>query len=176
MEDGGDHGERTYGFFRGLISTDLMSRAAPSLSSCTKRVNSGCVMLIDSPPCLVIQSRRSGPASTRPMSLESLSTTLAGVPAGTHIPYQIGKSNPATPASAIVGTCGNKVERRAVVTPSGKSLPSRIAGRVIEIGAITYVICPSIVPATMSAIASVGWGGTSAAFMPALRLNFTTPK
>jgi hypothetical protein len=43
------------------------------------------------------------------------------VPAGTHIPYQNGKSNPATPASAIVGTSGSKVERRAVLTPSGRS-------------------------------------------------------
>jgi len=45
--------------------------------------------------------------------------------AGTHIPYQIGKSNPSTPASAIVGTCGSKIERRAVMTPNGMRLPSQ---------------------------------------------------
>ena len=167
---------RAYGFVRGLFSSALMSRAALSLSLCTKRANSGCVMLIGSPPCSVIQSRRSGLASTRPMSFESLATTSAGVPAGTQIPYQIGKSNPATPASAIVGTSGSKVERRAVVTPSGRSLPSRIRGNTIAIGAIKYVVRPSMVPATISAIASVGRGGTSTALIPALRLNFTTPK
>src|SRR5882762_10917062 len=95
--------------YQGLTSA-LMNRAAPSLSLCTKRANSGCVMLIGSPPCFAIQSRRSGPASARAMSFESLLTTLVGAPAGAHIPYQIGKSNPATPASAIVGTSGSKVE------------------------------------------------------------------
>src|SRR3984893_15014034 len=83
--------------------------------------------------------------STRSLSLESLSTRPVGVPAGAHIPYQIGKSTPATPASAIVGTCGSKIERRAVVTPSGNSLPSRIGVKVIEMGAIMYVVRPSIV-------------------------------
>ncbi len=42
-----------------------MSRVALSLSPCTKRANSGCVMLIGSPPCFVIQSRKSGPPITR---------------------------------------------------------------------------------------------------------------
>ena len=108
------------------LTSALSNRVALSLSLCTKRANSGCVMLIGSPPCFAIQSRRSGPASTRAISLESLLTTPVGVPAGAHIPYQIGKSNPATPASAIVGTSGSKLERRAVVTPSGNKLPSRI--------------------------------------------------
>jgi hypothetical protein len=99
-----------------------MSRVALSLSLRTKRANSGCVMPIGSPPCFAIQSRMSRPAITLAMSLESFSTTAAGVPAGTQIPYQIGKSNPGTPASAIVGTSGSKADRRAVVTPSGNSL------------------------------------------------------
>ena len=118
----------------GVTLAAFMSRAAPSLSLSTKRTNSGCVMLIGSPPCLAIHSRRSGPASTRPMSFASLSTTPVGVPAGTHIPYQIGKSNLATLASAIVGTSGSKVERRAVLTPSATSVPSRMWGRAREIG------------------------------------------
>src|SRR6266851_6466875 len=119
----------------GFTPAALMIRCALSLSFRTKCANSGCVMPIGSPPCLATHSRRSGPASTRPMSIASLSTTPAGVPAGTHIPYQIGKSNPATPASAIVGTSGNRTERRAVLTPSAMSLPSRIWGRASSMGA-----------------------------------------
>ena len=63
-------------------------------------------------PCFAIQSRMSGPAIARPISLESLSTTAAGVLAGAQIPYQIGKSNLATHASAIVGTFGSKADGR----------------------------------------------------------------
>ena len=45
------------------------------------------------------------------------------------------KSNLATLASAIVGTSGSKVERRAVLTPSATSVRSRMWGRAREIGA-----------------------------------------
>jgi len=43
-------------------------------------------------------------------------------------------------------------------------------------GAIIYVVRPSIVAARTSAIASVGRGGASTASMPASKLNFTIPK
>ena len=62
----------------------------------------------------------------RPMSCTSLLTTPAGVPARAHIPYQMGKLKPARPASAIVGTSGINDERRALLTPRARSLPSRI--------------------------------------------------
>lgn len=55
-----------------------MSRAALSLSPCKKRANSACVILIGSPPCFVIQSRRSGPPSTRPISFRSPDAYLWG--------------------------------------------------------------------------------------------------
>ena len=47
---------------------------------------------------------------------------------------QIEKSNPATPASAIVGASGSKVERRAVLTPNATSVPLRMWGRAREMG------------------------------------------
>src|SRR6184192_2400330 len=80
------------------------------------------------------EARKLCPASTRPMSFTSLSITPAGVPAGAHSPYQMGKSKPATPASAIVGTSGNRAERRAVLTPSATSVPSRMWGKAREMG------------------------------------------
>ena len=103
--------DHTVGYWD-LIPAALMIWAALSLSLSTKRANSGCVIFIGSPPCLVTQSRRLCPASTRPMSFTSLSTTPAGVRAGAHTPYQMGKLKPATPASAIVGTSGSNDERR----------------------------------------------------------------
>ena len=51
------------------------------------------------------------------------------------IPYQIGKSNLAALASDVMGTSGSKIERRAVLTPSATSVPSRMWGRAREIGA-----------------------------------------
>lgn len=122
--------------YYGLIPAALMICTALSLSLSTKRANSGCVMEIGSPPCLATQSRSSCPASTLAISFVSVFITLLGVPAGTHIPYQIGKSNPASPASMIVGTSGSKVERCVVVTPNAISVPSWIADRTSEIGAM----------------------------------------
>lgn len=133
------------------MASALMNRAASSLWLCTKRANSGCVIFIGSPPCFAIQSRRPGPASTRAISLESLLTTPVGLPAGARIPYQIGKSNPAPPASAIVGTSGKQSRAPRRGHPSGNNLPSRIEVRVIEMGAIMYVVRPSIVAARTSA-------------------------
>ena len=92
-------------------------------------------MIIGSVPCFASQSRISGVAKVRAMSFASLSTTPAGVPAGTHTPYQIGQSKPETPASAIVGTSGSKDERFLVVTPSARSLPARISTRASWMGA-----------------------------------------
>ena len=40
------------------------------------RANSGCVMLIGSPPRFVTQSRRSGPAGTRPIMRGPLGDTV----------------------------------------------------------------------------------------------------
>jgi hypothetical protein len=62
-------------------------------------------------------------------------TMLAGVAAGAHTPYQIGKSNFGTPTSAIVGISGTRDERREVLTPNARSDPSLIAGRAVGIGA-----------------------------------------
>ena len=76
--------------------------------------------------------------------LGKLVNDVGGVCAGAQIPYQIRKSNPATPASAIVGTSGSKVDRRAVVTPKGNSLSSLRWVRVIEKGAIMYIVRPSM--------------------------------
>jgi hypothetical protein len=58
------------------------------------------------------------------MSRASVLTMPAGVCAGAQIPYQIGKSKPATPACVSGGTSGSRRERRAVLTPSATSLPS----------------------------------------------------
>jgi len=77
----------TYGY-SGLMLVDLMMRAALSLSLCTKCANSACVMAIGSAPCFASQSRRSAAAKTRATSFASFATTPAGVPAGTHTPYQ----------------------------------------------------------------------------------------
>lgn len=76
--------------FCGLIPAVSMIRAALSLSLNTKLANSGCDMFIGSAPCFASHSRKSDAASARAMSLASLSTTPAGVPAGVHTPYQIG--------------------------------------------------------------------------------------
>ena len=54
----------------------------------------------------------------------SVLTMPAGVCAGAQIPYQIGKSKPATPACVSGGMSGSRRERRAVLTPSATSLPS----------------------------------------------------
>lgn len=108
-------------------------RAARCCSSITKRANSSGVMVIGSMPWLTSHLRTSGSAIAVPMSSERCSTRRGGVPAGAQTPYQIGKSYPATPASAIVGTCGSSGERRAVVTPNAARRPSVMCGAAIEI-------------------------------------------
>ena len=101
------------------------------------------------------------------MSFASWSTTSVAQPVRTHIPYQIGKSNPATPASAIVGTSGSKVERRAVLTPNATSVPLRMWGRAREIGTESYVKRAAIALAIVSAFESLGEGGTCSALIAA---------
>ncbi len=54
----GSAAHHTLGYWN-LIPAALMICAAPSLSLRMKRANSGCVIVIGSPPCLATQSRRS---------------------------------------------------------------------------------------------------------------------
>jgi DNA repair protein RadC len=51
----------------------------------------------------------------------------------TQIPYQIGNSNPARPASAIVGTSGSNVERFAVVKQRRRLHPSAEEARPLAL-------------------------------------------
>ena len=56
----------------GLIPAASMIRAALSFSRSTNRVNSGCVMLIGSPPCFTSQARTPGSDRARAMSAASV--------------------------------------------------------------------------------------------------------
>src|SRR6266852_4325361 len=70
----------------------------------------------------------SGNAATPFSSALSLVTIGFRVPAGAVIMPQPATSNPGTPDSAIVTISGADGERAAVVTPSARTLPSRISG------------------------------------------------
>src|SRR5690606_27443188 len=60
------------------------------------------------------------------ISVLSVLTTAAGVPAGASTPYQVLTSKPLIPDSATVGTSGTDELRLAEVTASGRSLPDLI--------------------------------------------------
>ena len=61
-------------------------------------------------------------------------------------PYQMGKSEPGVPASAMLGTSGIGRERLFVLIPSAIRSPLRIAGSTVGIGASTQsVVCPATV-------------------------------
>jgi hypothetical protein len=74
------------------------STAARSASLTTKAPNSAGLMCMGSASCCVSHSDSSGVARVSVMSRASVLTMPAGVCAGAQIPYQIGKSKPATPA------------------------------------------------------------------------------
>ena len=54
-----------------------------------------------------------------------------GVLPGASTPHQVPTSKPGRPASATVGVSGNSGERRALVTASSGSLPSRTWARMV---------------------------------------------
>ena len=74
------------------------STAARSASLTTKAPNSAGLMCMGSASCCVSHSDSSAVARVSAMSRASVLTMPAGVCAGAQIPYQIGKSKPATPA------------------------------------------------------------------------------
>ena len=70
----------------------------------------------------------SGAFSVSLITRLSLPTIGAGVPAGTTTPVNSVATKPGTPASTMVGSSGASGLRVALVTPSARSLPSRMSG------------------------------------------------
>ena len=136
---------------------------------------SGCVMIIGSAPCFASHSRISGVAKVRAMSFASLSTTPAGVPAGTHTPYQIGNRSrrrrlPRSSALRAARTSASWWLRPGRGACPHGSRPGRSGWAPSGNGA------PCDRMAIASAIASPGRAGTCTALMPASRLNFSAPR
>ena len=99
-----------------------MIATARSVSSATNRANSPVVIGIGSAPWLVHHRVSSVDAIASERSFPRVRTISAGVPARTHAPYQIGKSKPSMPCSAMVGASGSQGERWAVLTPRARSV------------------------------------------------------
>ena len=85
---------------------------------------------IGSKPWVDRRSRASGPCMIFDSAPVSVPTTSFGRLAGPYTPCQEYISNAGKPCSIIVGTSGSAADRFAAVTPSARTLPARICGRV----------------------------------------------
>ena len=72
-----------------------------------------------------------GSLSARSKADATLSTMGRGVPPGATMPNQVATLKLGTPDSATVGTSGSCVERLALVTASGNTVPPRICPMMV---------------------------------------------
>lgn len=87
-----------------------------------------------SAPCFSKRDASSGDRRASETAAASSATTGAGVSAGAHSPYQMGKAKPSAPTSASVGTSGSSGDRQAAVTPIATSVPAARWGAAIGMG------------------------------------------
>src|SRR6476469_915272 len=92
------------------------------------------------------------------LSIAELSalTICRGVPAGAASVSHVYDSNPGSPDSAIVGTCGTTALRLALETPSARMRPDFICGSSAGIEPKSTSTCPPINSGTVNALPLYG--------------------
>ena len=105
----------------------LTTSAHLSISLFTKSTNCGCVIGVLTALNFSKRSWMAGDFSTSATSPAMRAASAGDMLGGAYMPNQAVASKPFTPASSMVGTFGRLGTRRIDVTPSARSLPSRMA-------------------------------------------------
>src|SRR5258706_5264047 len=138
------------GFLRPLPSYStrapdaLTTRAHFSSSDLRWAANCSGVPAITSEPRAVKSALPADACSARAISACRRLTLAGGVPAGASTPYQALTTTPATPPSAIVGTCGAEADRCVSAIASARTLPAFAYGNVISMSLNMSESCPPI--------------------------------
>ena len=105
-------------------------------------MNSSGVLPVTSKPMSASRPRTSWRARAVSTSPWSLRSTAGGVFAGAINPFHRLETKPGKPDSSMVGTSGSTGERRAELTASARSFPSRASGTTMCSGLNIIVMRP----------------------------------